>query len=117
VEGLQSAIREAPSAPRQYSPDLIAEKALEFVTKNKDRPFFLYWAITILHAEMLAPEDSLDEFRGQYEEKPYVGTHYDSQPEPRAVFAGMATRMDRDVGRLLQRLKDHGIDENTIVMF
>ena len=102
---------------RQYSHDLIAAKALEFVTRNKDRPFFLYWAITIPHAELLVPEDSLEEFRGRYEEKPYVGTHYASQPEPRAAFAGMVTRMDRDIGRLLKRLKELAIDEDTIVMF
>lgn len=102
---------------RLYSADLIAEKALAFVTKNQDRPFFLYWAVTIPHAEMLVPEDSLKEFRGRFEEKPYIGTHYASQPEPRAAFAGMVTRMDRDIGRLLQRLKDLGIEEDTIVMF
>jgi arylsulfatase A-like enzyme len=102
---------------QQYSHDLIAEKALEFVTQNKSRPFFLYWAITIPHAELLVPEDSMDEFLGRYEERPYVGTHYASQPEPFAAFAGMVTRMDRDIGRLLKRLKDLGIDEDTIVLF
>jgi arylsulfatase A-like enzyme len=102
---------------RQYSPDLVADRAVEFITRNKDRPFFLYWAVTIPHAEMLVPEDSLEKFRGRYEEKPYVGTHYASQPEPKAAFAGMVHRMDRDIGRLLQSLKDLGIDENTVVMF
>jgi arylsulfatase A-like enzyme len=102
---------------KQYSHDLIADKALEFVARHKDQPFFLYWAITIPHAELLVPEDSLREYRGRYEEKPYVGSHYASQPEPMAAFAGMVTRMDRDIGRLLKRLKDLGIDEDTIVMF
>jgi len=102
---------------QQYSHDLIAEKALEFVVQNKDRPFFLYWAITIPHAELLVPEDSMRLFRGRYPEKPYVGTHYASQAEPRAAFAGMVTRMDRDIGRLLKSLEDLGIAEDTIVMF
>ncbi|UCE41475.1 MAG: arylsulfatase [Candidatus Aminicenantes bacterium] len=102
---------------QQYSHDLIAEKALEFVAENKDQPFFLYWAITIPHAELLVPEDSLEEFRGRYEEKPYVGTHYASQEEPRAAFAGMVTRMDRDIGRLLKMLEELGIVKDTIVMF
>lgn len=101
----------------QYSHDLIAEKALEFIVQNQDKPFFLYWAITIPHAEMLVPEDSLEEFRGRYEEKPYIGSHYASQPEPMAAFAGMVTRMDRDIGRLLKKLEELGIDEDTIVMF
>ncbi len=102
---------------RQYSHDLIAEKSLEFVAQNKDRPFFLYWAITIPHAELLVPEDSLAKFRGCFVEIPYVGTHYASQEEPRAAFAGMVTRMDRDIGRLLELLEELGIDQDTIVMF
>jgi arylsulfatase A-like enzyme len=102
---------------QQYSADLIAEKALEFVTKNKERPFFLYWALTIPHAELLVPEDSMEEYRGRYEEKPYLGSHYASQPEPRAAFAGMVTRMDRDIGRLLKSLEELGLDRETIVLF
>jgi arylsulfatase A-like enzyme len=102
---------------RQYSHDLIAEKAMEFVAQNKDRPFFLYWAVTIPHAEMLVPEDSLQEYRGRFPEKPYIGSHYASQPEPMAAFAGMVTRMDRDIGRLLKMLEELGIDKDTIVMF
>jgi arylsulfatase A-like enzyme len=102
---------------QDYSHDLIAEKALAFVAENKDQPFFLYWTITIPHAELLVPEDSLREFRGRYQERPYVGSHYASQEEPMATFAGMVTRMDRDVGRLLQMLKDLKIDEDTIVLF
>lgn len=102
---------------QDYSHDLIAASALNFVAKNKDRPFFLYWALTIPHAELLVPEDSLRPFRGRYPEKPYTGTHYASQPEPRAAFAGMVTRMDRDIGRLLNLLEDLGIDKDTIVLF
>ncbi len=109
--------RNANGQRKQYSHDLITEKALEFVKGNKDRPFFLYWAVTIPHAELLVPEDSLIEFRGRFPETPYVGEHYASQEEPRAAFAGMVTRMDRDIGRLFERLKELGIDEDTVVMF
>jgi arylsulfatase A len=102
---------------QDYSHDLITEEALAFVAQNKDQPFFLYWAITIPHAELLVPEDSLREFRGRYHEQPYAGSHYASQEEPRATFAGMVTRMDRDIGRMMHLLKDLGIDEDTIVLF
>ncbi len=102
---------------RQYSHDLIAEKALEFIVQNKGQPFFLYWAMTIPHAELLVPEDSLAKFRGRYEERPYVGTHYAAQPEPRAAFAGMVTRMDRDIGRLFETLRKLDIDNDSFVMF
>ncbi len=107
----------------QYSHDLITEETLNFVKKNKDLPFFVYLAYTIPHAELLVPEDSLNEYKGQFEETPYVNNGsggmggYASQETPKAAFAGMVSRMDRDIGKLIGLLKELGIDDNTIVMF
>jgi arylsulfatase A-like enzyme len=102
----------------EYSHDRIVREALDFIRRHKDRPFFAYVAFTIPHTELLVPEDSLSEYRGKFpEEKPYVGTHYASQPEPRAALAGMISRMDRDVGRLLALLGELGLDRNTLVLF
>ncbi|MFC1725154.1 arylsulfatase [candidate division KSB1 bacterium] len=100
-----------------YSHDLIAEKSLEFIKQNKDKPFFLYLALTIPHAEIIVPEDSMVEYKDKFEEKPYIGRHYGSQETPRAAFAGMVSRMDRDVGRVLDLLKELGIEEKTLVIF
>ncbi len=100
-----------------YSADLIAGEVLQFVERNRDKPFFLYWAVTIPHAEMLVPEESLKPYLGKYGDEPYVGDHYAGQPTPLAAFAGMVTRMDRDIGRLMQKLKQYGLDDNTVVMF
>jgi arylsulfatase A len=69
------------------------------------------------------PQDSLDEFKGKFPEKPFVNPSadaqkgYSSQPTPRAAFAAMVTRMDRDIGRLLEKIKALGIDNDTIVFF
>ena len=100
-----------------YSHDLIAAEGLEFVRKNGDRPFFLYLPYTIPHAEVTVPEDSLAEYRGKFPEKPYEGSHYCSQETPNAARAGMITRMDRDIGRLLDLLRELGLDQDTLVMF
>jgi len=102
---------------QEYAHDLIIEEALRFIDANQDHPFFLYLPVTIPHAELLVPEDSLAPFLGKFPEQPYEGTHYASQPTPSAAFAGMVTRMDRDIGRIFEKLKTLGIDENTIVMF
>jgi arylsulfatase len=106
---------------RQYSHDLIAEEALQFVRRNKDRPFFLYVPFTTPHLSLSVPEDSLAEYRGQFPETPYKGTKgkygYVPQSHPRAAYAAMITRMDRDVGRLLDTLKQSGVDNNTLVIF
>lgn len=68
---------------------------------------------------MTAPADSMDRFSGKFAETPYVNTggSYGSQKEPKAAFAAMVTRLDRDVGRLMALLKEKGIDENTVVIF
>ena len=106
---------------KQYSHDLIAEETLQFVRKNKDRPFFLYVPFTTPHLSLSVPEDSLAEYRGKFPENPYPGTKgkfgYVPQPHPRAAYAAMITRMDRDIGRLLDVIKQSGIDDNTLVIF
>ena len=100
-----------------YSHDMMTDEALGFVRRNQREPFFLYVAYTIPHAEIVVPEDSLKEYRGEFPETPYPGAHYGAQPEPNAALAGMITRMDRDVGRLFALLKELQLDENTIVFF
>jgi arylsulfatase A-like enzyme len=94
----------------QYSHDLFADEALRFVEKNKDRPFFLYLALTIPHANneagKLGMEVPSDE---PYSKEPW--------PQAQRNHAAMITRMDRDIGRLLEKLQELGIDENTIVFF
>lgn len=102
-----------------YSHDLIAEAALDFVRRHRDRPFFLYVPFCIPHAEVLVPEESLSEYRGKWPEpKVFAGSKtYSPQSEPRAVRAAMITRMDRDVGRLLDLLDELQLAGNTLVIF
>ncbi len=100
-----------------YSHDLITKEALQFVERNKQGPFFLYLAYTIPHAELAVPEDSLEQYKGKFPEKPFEGGNYNAQKTPRATYAGMVSRMDRDIGRLFAKLKELRIDENTVVFF
>lgn len=102
-----------------YSHDVIAAKALEFIKESHGRPFFCYVPFTIPHWELLVPEDSLAEYRGKFEERPYIDprNHYARQDESRAAYAAMITRMDRDIGRIMSLLRKLRIDDNTIVFF
>jgi arylsulfatase A-like enzyme len=117
----------------QYVHDLFTEEALGFVRQNKDNPFFLYLPYTIPHLEYVAPEDSMAEYRGKFPETPFAGTgyteelpptpdipfpgNYGPQAQPHAAYAAMVTRMDRDVGRILDLLKELDLDEDTLVIF
>ena len=101
-----------------YAPDLMAEEALAFIRKHKDQPFFVYYATPVPHAAIQVPEDSLERYRGHWEDPPYLGNKgYLPHPAPRAGYAAMVTRMDRDIGRILGLLDELGLTENTIVMF
>jgi arylsulfatase A-like enzyme len=102
---------------KTYSHDLLTANALEFIRRNRDRPFFLYLPYTIPHAELSVPDDSMEPYRGLFEEKPFAGGHYGAQPEPRAALAGMISRLDADVGRILTLLEELDIDERTLVLF
>lgn len=114
--------------PQEYAPDIIQEKTLAYLesTKSED-PFFLFIPFILPHAELLAPKDSIfATYKGKFPEKPFVGDNYGvnaldggyaSQLYPHAAFAAMVTRMDMYVGQIMQKLKDKGIDENTLVIF
>ncbi|HEX5443973.1 MAG TPA: arylsulfatase [Pirellulales bacterium] len=101
-----------------YSHDLMADDALHWVRDHQEGPFFLYLALTVPHVSLQVPDDSLAEYRGQWPETPVTDSkHYSNHDTPRAAYAAMITRMDRDIGRLMAELKELGIDENTLVFF
>ena len=111
--------RKVPLDGKTYSQGLIEARALDFIRRNKDRPFFCYMPVTIPHAAMQAPEESIVPFRktfAEFEDKvgKYAGTE---TRNPVAAFAGMMTVLDETVGRVLALLKELGLDENTIVFF
>jgi arylsulfatase A-like enzyme len=102
-----------------YSHDLFVDFALDFIRRHKGGPFFFYGAFTIPHAEVTVPEDSLAEYRGRWPEpKKFEGSKtYCPQDQPRAVRAAMITRLDRDMGRILDLLDELKLSENTLVLF
>jgi arylsulfatase A len=107
-----------PSRGKTYSHDLIAEDALRWVRAQKDGPFFLYLAFTIPHLSLQVPDDALAAYRGRWPETPLTTSqHYANHDTPRAAYAAMITRMDRDVGRLLTLLTELGLDDDTLVCF
>jgi arylsulfatase A len=116
--------------PRQYVNDLFTQEAAAFIGRADTRPFFLYLNYTAPHAEMRVPDEALAAFRGAFPETPFLNPQadanatgwidrslgYRSQPAPRAAFAAMVTRMDRDVGKLMDLLRARGIERQTLVL-
>ena len=118
---------------RDYAGDVFTKETTAFIERDDKRPFFLYLNYTVPHAELRAPEDSMALYRGKFPEKPFENPKadavqsgsrpdrpslgYRSQPTPHAAFAAMITRMDRDIGRLVDLLASRGVDRNTVVLF
>lgn len=101
-----------------YSADLISDEVLAFIRKSQDQPFFVYWASTVPHVALQVPDDSLAEYLGGWEDPPYPGGRgYIPHFKPRAAYAAMITRMDRDVGRAMDLVKELGLSDNTIFVF
>ena len=97
----------------EYSADLFADEALKWVEEKKDRPFFLYLALTTPHANneagrILKNGQEVPDL-GQYAEKDWT--------EPNKGQAAMISRMDRDIGRVFELLEKLGLDEKTLVIF
>lgn len=100
-----------------YSHDMIMNKALDFIDKHADKPFFLLLTPTIPHADLIVPDNELFDYDGKFEEIPYLGNGYTPQDKPRATFAAMVSRLDRDVQRVVDLLKKKNVLDNTIIIF
>lgn len=94
----------------EYSHDLIADEALEFIAQSADTPFFLALTLTIPHANNEGRELGMEvPDLGIYADKPW--------PEPVKGHAAMISRMDADIGRIMTELEQLGIAERTMVLF
>lgn len=103
---------------KDYSLTKMAEKTLEFIKKNKNKPFFLYLPYTGPHVSLQAPDEAVNEYVGQFNESPYYGEKgYAPTKYPLSTYAAMITYMDKQIGRVMALLKELKLDENTIVMF
>lgn len=107
----------------QYSADLIHQEALAWLDKQDGKqPFYGFFTYTLPHAELAQPNDSI--LKG-YKKKFFVdrtwggseGSRYNAVEHTHAEFAAMITRLDAYVGEIFAKLKEKGLDENTLVIF
>jgi arylsulfatase A-like enzyme len=96
--------RTIPIEGRGYLTEVFTDKALEFIRKDDERPFFLYLAYHPPHWPLEAPDESVAEYR-------------DIKDVNRRVCAAMITDMDAQIGRLMDGLKSRGLDQNTMIVF
>jgi arylsulfatase A len=87
----------------EFFPDLIVQEAAQFMARNKDRPFFLYFAMNNPHYP--------------YQPEPKWLQHYRKLPYPRNLYAAFVSTMDERIGDLLKHVDRLGLRKQTIIIF
>lgn len=102
----------------QYVPDLMADETLAWIEQNADDPMLLMYWTPVPHLALQVPPDSLQEYLDlDWNDPPYTGgAGYLPCDNPRARYAAMITRWDRDVGRIMDKLVELGLDEDTLII-
>jgi len=102
-----------------FSGDLFLRETLDYLDgrARERKPFFLHVALQQPHADLVAPAGLRDPLLGRFDEKPYAGGGYTAQTHPKATYAAMVQSVDQSVGRILDKLAELGLDENTVVLF
>jgi arylsulfatase A-like enzyme len=98
---------ETPYPPGTYLADFLTDKAVHFITRKKDGPFFL----CLHHFAVHAPHDAEQDLIARFRDKPPSGGHHDP------TYAAMIASVDESVGRVMKTLESLGLTERTLVIF
>ena len=91
----------------EYLTDRLTDEAINFVDENKSGPFFLYLPYYAVHTPLQAPQDLIQKYEKKLES---------DSSQKNAIYAAMVERMDYNVGRLLDKIKQNGLRDNTLVI-
>ena len=94
------------STKNEYGPDLVSDYALDFITRHKDAPFFLYYPMMLTHAPYDATPDSPD----------YVASVSGKNDKPLGHFPDMVAYTDKLIGKLVAKLEQLKLRENTMIL-
>ena len=102
-----------------FSPEFMIAETLDFIRRNQENPFFLYFATPIPHNPLQAPQKWVDHYVERFgDEEPYLGDRgYFPHRYPHAAYAAQISYMDDQVGQIMSLLEELGIDQNTIILF
>ncbi|MDR2757352.1 MAG: sulfatase-like hydrolase/transferase [Planctomycetaceae bacterium] len=90
-----------------YLTDRLSDEAVNFIDRNKKRPFFLYLAYNAVHAPAQAPKETITRIKQKYPEL----------TEERTVLTAMLEHLDKGIGRVIQKLKDENLFDDTLLFF
>ena len=101
-----------------YAPRLMISEAEQFIEDNHHRSFFLYLPFVEPHVAMHPPQESVDRFPAEWDDRVYRGeSGYLPHPRPRAGYAAMISDLDSYVGRIMVALETAGLRKRTLIVF
>ena len=95
-------------AKEDFGPDVFRDFVRDFIDRHHEQPFFIYYPMALVHSPFIHPPRLESLARSRYP---------DDVDKQTAAFGHMITCMDDVVGDILTKLRDHGIDDNTLVLF
>jgi len=95
-------------APRGRLSEVLTDLSCDFIEENQSKPFFLFLAHYDVHVQLDGDKDIIARYLSKEKKDHYPGN---------AVYAAMVEHVDRSVGRVMQRLGELGLEENTMVIF
>ncbi len=106
-----------------YCSDIFAGQAISFISKNPDKPFFCYLAFNAPHTPLQVPGEYYEMFRDidpssgfENDSRPFPSMSENNREDARKVYA-MVRNIDDNVGKVLKKLEEMGIEDNTVVIF
>lgn len=108
----------------EYLTDRLANEVINYLKQPKDKPFFAYLSFYTVHLPMQAKPEKIRKYEEKLKHMNYQapdfiqhGKTHHKMHQNMAVYAAMVESMDENVGRVLDALKELGLEENTIVVF
>jgi arylsulfatase A-like enzyme len=99
-----------------YLPDDITGRAIDFIEKNRNGPFFLYIPQITPHSPMQVPDKWWDKFKDRQLEM-FTDVRYTEDLQFTRAALAMCENIDWNVGRVMEKLREEGLEENTIILY
>ncbi len=94
---------------RWYGPDIFNRKALQFIEKNQDRPFFVYYSMVLIHDEHRPTPDSMPQ-------SVFDNDDESTSNDQRKYFPDMIAYTDKMIGKVVDKIEELGLRENTLIV-
>ncbi|MCP4258608.1 MAG: sulfatase [Planctomycetes bacterium] len=110
----------------EYLTDRLTDESLKFIETNKDRPFLLYFSHYAVHTPIESKQELTDKYKAKVERQPrpegqrsagVYGRYNTRLVQDNPAYAGMVQSVDESIGRVMKKLEESGVTDNTAVIF